>query len=251
VWTATPFFCTPASRLAKGALDAALGHRLGRLMGIVSLMAASWENKPGMAMSEPVLAQQMECGLGQRNVAVLGALAAVDMDHHAPAVDIGDFEMARFVKAQAAGIHGGEKEVVREVFDLGQKASDLFDAQDGWQAVFVLGAQDGKNVPVARQHMDVEKTNAAVADAHRFGRPAVDVFTMEEVLLELGFADQIGSLVIKLREHPHRAGIGFLSRFSFPIELQGCNHALIPIVHKDSPSKNKIGDSYRRTMLVG
>ena len=79
-------------------------------------------------MSEPVLTQQMEGGLGQRDVAVLGAFAAVDMDHHALAVDIGDFEMAGFVKTQAAGVDGGEKDVVREVFDLGQNASDLFDA---------------------------------------------------------------------------------------------------------------------------
>jgi hypothetical protein len=50
------------------------------------------------------------------------------MDHHALAVDIGDFEMARFVKAQAAGVDGGEKDVVREGFDVGQNASDLFNA---------------------------------------------------------------------------------------------------------------------------
>jgi hypothetical protein len=81
-----------------------------------------------MAMSEPVLAQQMEGGLRQSEVAVLGALAAVDMDHHALTVDIGDFEVAGFVKAQAAGVDGGEKDVVGEVFDLGQKASDFFDA---------------------------------------------------------------------------------------------------------------------------
>ena len=49
-------------------------------------------------MSEPVDGSQMESGLGQRDIAVLGALAAVDVDHHALAVDIADFEMAAFVK---------------------------------------------------------------------------------------------------------------------------------------------------------
>ena len=43
-------------------------------------------------------------------------------------VDIGDFEMEGFVKAQAAGVDGGEKDVVVEGFDVGQKASDFFDA---------------------------------------------------------------------------------------------------------------------------
>lgn len=114
--------------LAKGTLDAALGHRLGRLMGIVSLVTAGWEDKPGVAVSKPIAAQPVEGRLGQLDVAVLGALAAVDMDHHARAIDIGDFEMARFVKAQAAGVDGGEKDVVREVLDVGQNATDLFAA---------------------------------------------------------------------------------------------------------------------------
>jgi len=200
--------------LAKGALDAALGHGLDGLFGIGCFVAASWEDKTGMAMSEPVLAQQMEGRLGQRDVAVLGALTAVDMDHHALAVDIGDFEMPRFVKAQATGVHGGEKDVVGEVFDLGQKASDLFDAQDSGQAVFVLGTQDGENVPVARQDIDVEKANAAVADAHGLGRPVIDVFTLEEVLLEFLFRNPIGCFGIELRKHAHRASVGLLGSFS-------------------------------------
>ena len=81
-----------------------------------------------MAVGAPVVAQQMERGLWQQDVAVLGALAAVDMDHHALAVDIGDFEMKAFVKTQAAGVDGGEIDVVVEGFDVGQNVSDFFDA---------------------------------------------------------------------------------------------------------------------------
>lgn len=51
--------------LAKGALDAALGHGLDGLFGIGYFVAASWEDKTGMAMSEPVLAQQMEGRVGR------------------------------------------------------------------------------------------------------------------------------------------------------------------------------------------
>ena len=81
-----------------------------------------------MVVGEPVLAQQLKSGLRQRDIAVLGALAAVDMDHHALTVDIGDFEMAGFVEPQAAGVDGGEIDVVVEGFDVGQNASDFFDA---------------------------------------------------------------------------------------------------------------------------
>ena len=117
--------------MAKSALKGALGHGLGSVIGIGFFVAASGEDQTGMAMSEPVLAQQMEGGLRQRDVAVLGAFAAVDMDHHALTIDVRDFELAGFVKTQAAGVNGGEKDMVGEVFDLGQKTSDFFDAQDG------------------------------------------------------------------------------------------------------------------------
>jgi hypothetical protein len=59
---------------------------------------------------------------------------------------------------------------------------------------------------------------------------------MQEVFLELSFRDEIGDLVVELREHTDRAGVSFLSRFSFPVELESRNHALIPIVHKSFPS---------------
>ena len=81
-----------------------------------------------MAVGAPIAAQQMKSRLRQRDIAVLGALAAVDMDHHALTIDIGDFEMEGFVKPQAAGVDGGEIDVVVEGFDVGQKASDFFDA---------------------------------------------------------------------------------------------------------------------------
>ena len=113
--------------------------------------------------------------------------------------------------------------------------------------MFVLGAQDRENVPIAGQNIDIEKANAAVTDAHGLGRPAVDVFPVEEVLLQVGFRNQVRCFVVKLAEHTHRAGVGLLGWFSFPIELQSRDHALIPIVHKSSPSV-KDRRSFYRTM---
>jgi hypothetical protein len=103
--------------------------------------------------------------------------------------------------------------------------------------MFVLSTQDREDVPITRKHVDIEEANAGVADTQGLWRPAVDVFALQEVLLELGLGDQIRGFVIELAEHPNRARVGSLSGFSFPIELQSGNHALIPIVHKSSPSK--------------
>ena len=43
-------------------------------------------------------------------------------------VDIGHFEMEGFVKPQAAGVRGGQIDMVVERFDVGQNTSDFFDA---------------------------------------------------------------------------------------------------------------------------
>jgi hypothetical protein len=112
----------------KGALDTALGHGSLSLFCTSATSTESREEQAGVAVGEPVAAQEMESRLGQREVAILGALATVDMDHHALTVDVGDFEVQAFVKAQATGVHGGQIDVVVEGFDVGKNASDFIDA---------------------------------------------------------------------------------------------------------------------------
>ena len=112
----------------ESALDTAFGHGTLGIFCAFAVSAKSWEEKMGMTVSAPVLAQQMKRGLRQRDVAVLGAFAAVDMDHHALTVDIADFEMEAFVKPQAAGVHGGQIDVIVQRFDVGQNTAGFFDA---------------------------------------------------------------------------------------------------------------------------
>ena len=112
----------------ESALDTAFGHGSLSLFCSRAASAKGWEEKARMAVGKPIAAQELKSGLGQRDVAILGALAAVDMDHHALTIDIGDFKMQCFVKAQAAGIDGRKIGVVVEGFDVAQKASDFIDA---------------------------------------------------------------------------------------------------------------------------
>ena len=53
----------------------------------------------------------------EHDVAVLAALALVDADHHAPAVDRVDREVDGLGNAQAGGIAGGQDGVVLDVVD--------------------------------------------------------------------------------------------------------------------------------------
>ena len=114
--------------VTEGALDTTFSHGSLSLRCPLAASAEGGEEKTGMAVGEPVTAQELKGGLGQREVAILGALTTVDMDHHALTIDIRDFEMESFVESEAAGVDGGEVGIVVESFDVGKKASDFFDA---------------------------------------------------------------------------------------------------------------------------
>jgi hypothetical protein len=174
--------------------------------------------------------------LGEREVAIFGALSAVNMNHHAGGVDIGDFEMESFVKPQAAGVYGGEIGIVLEGFDAGQNASDFFHAKNGWKSSFILGSEDSEDVPVALEDVLIEEAYPAIADPHSIGRPLIRVFPVEEIVLKLLLANEIGGLAVELDEHAQGPCIGLLRAFSFAVELKGLDHSVIPLcLHDTSP----------------
>jgi len=178
----------------------------------------------------------MEGGLRERHVAIFGALSTVDMDHHPSGIDIGDFEMESFVKSEATGIDGGEIGVILEGMDLGKNTSDFFTAENGWEASFGLGSEDSEDVPVSLEDVFVEEANAAIADTHGIGGPVINVFPVEEIILEFLLGDQIGGFAIELGEHADGAGVGLLSPFPFAIELKSLDRFVIPLcLHDTSP----------------
>ena len=189
-----------------------------------------------MAVGHPIAAEQIEGGWGERDVAILGTLSTVDMDHHAGGIDIGDFEVETFMESQAAGIDGGKIGVILEGFDLGKNASDFFNAENGRESSFGLGSEDSEDVPVSLEDVFVEEANPAIADAHGIGGPVINVFPVEEIVLEFLLSDQIGGFAVELGEHANGAGVGLLSPFSFAIELKGLDRSVIPLcLHDTSP----------------
>jgi hypothetical protein len=95
------FFLDSCSNLgpAEGALDTALGHRRRSVLCSITVSAKGGEEEARVAVGHPIAAEQIEGGWGQRDVAILGTLSTVDMDHHTGGIDIGDFEMETFVKS--------------------------------------------------------------------------------------------------------------------------------------------------------
>jgi hypothetical protein len=225
----------------EGALDAALGHGRWSVLCSITVSAQGWEEEAGVAVGHPIAAEQTESGRWERDVAIFGALSSVDMDHHAGGIDIGDFEVETFVKSQAAGIDGGKIGIVLEGFDLGKNGSDFFNAKNGRESSLILGSEDSEDVPVSLEDVFVEEAYAAIADPHGIGRPVIDVFAVEEVVLEFLLGDQVGGFAIELGEHANGAGVGLLSPFPFAIELKSLDRSVIPLcLHDTSPFSIRI-----------
>jgi hypothetical protein len=68
----------------------------------------SGENPDGIAVSLPVLTQQLQGRVREGDVTILAAFAAMDVNQAASAVNVADLEVSAFLQAQSAGIDGGE-----------------------------------------------------------------------------------------------------------------------------------------------
>jgi hypothetical protein len=85
---------------AESALDGGFGHGGLGLRGPFAISSKSREKKCRMSVSEPMLTQELEGGVRQGEVTILGSFATVDVDHHALAVDVGDFQVLGFLESE-------------------------------------------------------------------------------------------------------------------------------------------------------
>jgi hypothetical protein len=106
----------------------------------------------------------------EHHVSILVALALVDAQHHALAVDVGDPQMRGLRHAQARGVGGGEDRAVLQDGDGLEEACHLVAAQDDRQPERLLGHRDVLQCPVALERDLVEKPQRRSRDADARGR---------------------------------------------------------------------------------
>ena len=189
----------------------------------------------GVTMGFPVGAEQREGLCGQGDVPVFGALAAVDMDLEALAIDVGDLQGEGFMEPESQAIDGGEVDLVVQGGGGREEPPDLLHTEDGGETVGGLRAQEREGVPVALEDVLREEADATVADAHGRWGEAVDVFAVQEVVLELLFRDAVGGFVVELSQQADFPDIGFLRPFALATELESRNHLLTQWGHEISP----------------
>ena len=75
-----------------------------------------------------------------------------------------------------------------------EEPPDLFNTEDGWETVCGLSANERQGVPVALEDVVIEEADATIADAHGCLSKAIDVFPVQEVVLQFLFRDASGDL---------------------------------------------------------
>jgi hypothetical protein len=186
-------------------------------------------------MGFPGGAEESESILRQGDVPVFGALAAVDMDLEARAINIGNRQEEGCLESEAQAINGGQGDLIVEEWSRLEDTSAFCNTEDGGEAVGGLRAQEREGVPVALEDVLIEKAAATGADTHGGWGEAVDVFPVQEVVLQLLCGEQVGRFVIELSQQAYCAAIGLLGALALAAELKRSNHALTQWGHEISP----------------
>src|ERR1019366_4713797 len=142
----------------------------------------AWEQVGLGLHPAPILTQGVQQLGTQENIAVAAALALVDPNDHAFAVDMGDLEMAQFRAADAGRVQRHHHGAAHQVLCRIDHPLDLFWTEDDGELPGTLGKWDVLGEIRASQRLDVEETQSCGAARNR-------------PCLELAFSKQIGLIL--------------------------------------------------------
>jgi hypothetical protein len=188
-------------RQTEGALEGGPLHRLGGRGGPLTTVPLAGKEQRGMAMGFPLLPQEFQRALGQRDVTILVALAGADVEEHALRIDVPDLEVQALGEPQAAGVNGGQTDSLIEVWDTGQDVADLPGREDDGEFELGIGPDQfhlgGPGTLKGLFPEDLDRADGlggGLAGDLPFG------LEMEEVLAELLRGDQVGGFLEELTE---------------------------------------------------
>src|SRR6266516_3237209 len=179
------------SGLLKGTTHTGGGDGCGGGVRVHPGASASRKQPDRIAMGEPVAAEQGEGAHGQRDIAVLEALAATNLELHAGTVDPADLEVDALADAEAAGVDGGEAGIVGRLLEVVQNAPDLVDAEDDGQGLCGTGTKQVEAWPGALEGILEEELEGGDGDRRGGAGEAALLVEGEKELAKLLIGDQI------------------------------------------------------------
>ena len=172
-------------------------------------------------MRFPLLAQQLQRAQRQRDVAILVALAAADMQEHALGVDVTHLETQTLAQPQTAGVEGDQADPVIERRHGGQDAAHLAGREDHRQLELRVGAgQLHFHGPGAAERFFPEDLEGADGLGAGLAGDLFVLLEVDAVLAELLRRDQVGGFVVVLAELAEAGAVGLFGAGTDGQELQ-------------------------------
>jgi hypothetical protein len=117
-----------------------------------------------------VRAEFLEQNGTEHHVAVFATLAALDVNHHPLAINVADLQTSQLRVPNTGGIESHEYGAVKRSGSGVDELCYLFLAEDGGQAVCLLGIRGVGNAPWFLKRLNVEKPQSTQVIRHRTGR---------------------------------------------------------------------------------
>jgi hypothetical protein len=122
------------------------------------------------------------------------------VDQQAGPVKVRDLQVGAFLKAQAAGVDGGETHPIAKPLEVCQKGADLCGTEEDRECLFAWGPDEGQGGPCPRQGVFIDKLDAAQGNGTGTARVGLDVFEIETGGPEFFLGDAVGGLVVMRRQ---------------------------------------------------
>ncbi len=185
----------------------------------------------------PPAAQQLQHVLGQRNVAVLAALALDDADAHAVgvAVDVGHAQMPQLRQSQARAVGQHQEGSRRRARGDGEQPGDLLAREDLGQALWCDAQWDVEHLAVQSEHGAVEEPERAAVLVDGGARALAIAQQVQQELLHLLGAQGVGAAPVVPGQARHGVDVGLLGAKCHAAQHQCVEHALSKWAHHRSP----------------
>jgi hypothetical protein len=140
----------------------------------------------------PVVPQGFEQFRAEHDVPILATFTALNMDHHALAIDVGNLQMCQLGAADAGRIKRHQQDAIKRRARRVDQLGHFLRAEDGGQAQHLLGIRRLFGAPRLLERFDEEEPQRAKSLGNAVGRQ----FPLSEQI-RLVLTDVIGAELIR------------------------------------------------------
>src|SRR5438445_5978757 len=169
-------------------------------------------------------AQFFEQDWAEHDVAVLPALAVLNVHDHASAIDVADLQARELGAAHAGTVEGHQNGAIEGSRRSIDELCYFFLAEDSGQAIALLGIGSVGNAPGPLERLDVEEAQGAEMVGHRTGSQFVQGEELGLVRADVLRSQVIGRAVEVLSEALDEANVTLCGSFRVMTTLEFFQH---------------------------